>query len=98
MARQLTAEALRFIQHHHHVLPETDAYESAETLIDVERPFYARSSTADRQPASSAHEPLCGDGVLEAWLLRAEPVSPAVVRRRGWAWLIVRLRSLLWLA
>ncbi|MFT5680302.1 MAG: hypothetical protein ACI8RZ_001208 [Myxococcota bacterium] len=44
MARQLTPEALRFIQLHHATLPDGEDYEEAETIIEG-RPLYDSAHT-----------------------------------------------------
>jgi hypothetical protein len=65
MARQLTPEALRFIQHHHFTLPDSEAYEGAETIIDAPPlciPPLPDAAVARREEADP----------VDAWLRRGE--------------------------
>ena len=93
MARQLTPEALRFIQQHHYALPETDAYDSAETLIDVDRPFYEGACSVARSRHSEVSNLPPEEDPFEDWLRRAEPSPPVIVGL--WSRLLALLQRLL---
>ena len=92
MARKLTPEALYFIQQHHHVLPETDVYACAETIVDAERPFYGLELADEPRPGALAAA--AEEEIVEAWLRHAEPELPVVAG--PWPRLVAILRRVLW--
>lgn len=98
--RQLTPEALRFIQLNPGPVPDGfDEYESAETIVDTGRPFYTMESAqtivdAERPfyvvPDPPAEEPV---DVLDRWLKRDEAEAAAVVPLPSlWQRLLSRIR------
>lgn len=100
MARQLTPEALRFIQLHYGDLPGGEDYEDAETIVEG-RPLYESALTlVEPRPAlyvvpDTLPEPE-EEALLDAWLVRevAECAVPATLSR--WERLVAALRR--WLA
>ena len=102
MARQLTPEALFFIQRHHYTLPENEAYASRETIIDVELPNQTPALNerrgSDVASPNSSVSPV-EDDIFEVWLRSASPASPASPAPvGGLARVLAVLQRVLWLS